>query len=163
MTFHWNQLAIDGLASDIASAEETLPDATPGAPKLSPAEPDRRAADLSTTNVGVIAQDVEKVLPEAVTTDAAGYKSVEYRDLIPLLIEAVKEQDTVVAAQAARLTRQQAEIDRLTTAQQATQERLAELTSMKAELGRLAAVVAAGGPISGASRAAADLAVPLAN
>lgn len=40
---------------------------------------------------GVIAQEVEKVLPEAVTTRDNGYKAVNYDKLIPLLIEAIKE------------------------------------------------------------------------
>ncbi|MFH0898866.1 MAG: tail fiber domain-containing protein [bacterium] len=40
--------------------------------------------------VGVIAQDVEKVLPEVVSEDAEGYKSVDYSKLTPLLIEAIK-------------------------------------------------------------------------
>ena len=41
--------------------------------------------------VGVIAQEVEKVLPTAVISRDNGYKAVRYDDLIPLLIEAVKE------------------------------------------------------------------------
>jgi len=41
--------------------------------------------------VGVIAQDVEIVLPEAVAEDNEGYKSVDYSKLTPLLIESVKE------------------------------------------------------------------------
>ena len=41
--------------------------------------------------VGVIAQEVERVLPEVVSEDAEGYKSVDYTKLTPLLIEAVKE------------------------------------------------------------------------
>lgn len=40
---------------------------------------------------GVIAQEVEKVLPEVVTTREDGYKAVNYDRLIPLLIEAIKE------------------------------------------------------------------------
>ncbi|KKW23663.1 MAG: hypothetical protein UY67_C0019G0008 [Candidatus Kaiserbacteria bacterium GW2011_GWA2_52_12] len=43
-------------------------------------------------DIGVIAQDVEKVVPEAVTTDANGMKAVDYPRLIPLLINAVNEQ-----------------------------------------------------------------------
>jgi hypothetical protein len=43
-------------------------------------------------DVGVIAQDVERVLPEAVHTDENGMKSVDYPHLVPLLINAVKEQ-----------------------------------------------------------------------
>ena len=41
--------------------------------------------------VGVIAQDVEKVLPELVLTNKEGFKSVDYTKLSPVLIEAVKE------------------------------------------------------------------------
>jgi hypothetical protein len=41
--------------------------------------------------VGVIAQEVEKVLPEAVSKDDYGYKSVSYGTLNALLIEGVKE------------------------------------------------------------------------
>lgn len=40
---------------------------------------------------GVIAQEVEAVLPEIVTTRDNGYKAVNYDKLIPLLIEAIKE------------------------------------------------------------------------
>ena len=43
-------------------------------------------------SVGVIAQEVEKVLPEAVKTDPEGMKSVCYDMLIGVLIEAVKDQ-----------------------------------------------------------------------
>ena len=42
-------------------------------------------------DIGVIAQEVEKVLPEAVSTKPDGTKGVHYNKLIPLLIEAVKD------------------------------------------------------------------------
>ena len=42
-------------------------------------------------DVGVIAQEVEEVLPEIVATRDNGYKAVYYEKLVPLLIEAVKE------------------------------------------------------------------------
>lgn len=42
-------------------------------------------------DVGVIAQDVEKVLPEAMDEEIDGYKSVSYHRLTPVLIEAAKE------------------------------------------------------------------------
>jgi hypothetical protein len=42
-------------------------------------------------DVGVIAQEVEKVLPEAVTVRGDGYLAVDYHKIIPLLVEAVKE------------------------------------------------------------------------
>ena len=46
----------------------------------------------SLPNVGVIAQDVEKVLPQLVTDRDNGFKGVDYAKLTGLLIEAVKDQ-----------------------------------------------------------------------
>jgi len=43
-------------------------------------------------DVGVIAQEIEEVLPEIVTTRDNGYKAVKYEKIVPLLIEAIKEQ-----------------------------------------------------------------------
>jgi Chaperone of endosialidase/Head domain of trimeric autotransporter adhesin len=40
--------------------------------------------------IGLIAQNVEKVIPEAVQ-EADGYKGVDYAKLVPLLIESIKE------------------------------------------------------------------------
>ena len=44
-----------------------------------------------TPDYGVIAQEVENVLPHAVDINSRGHKTVNYNSLIPLLIEAVKE------------------------------------------------------------------------
>ena len=42
-------------------------------------------------DIGLIAQDVERVFPEAVMEREDGYKAVDYSRLVPVLIEAVKE------------------------------------------------------------------------
>ena len=42
-------------------------------------------------DVGVIAQEVEEVLPEVVSTRDNGYKAVNYEKIVPLLIEAIKD------------------------------------------------------------------------
>jgi hypothetical protein len=49
-------------------------------------------ADTDTRHAGVIAQEVEAVLPEVVDTDEFGMKSVAYGNMVGLLIEAIKEQ-----------------------------------------------------------------------
>lgn len=41
---------------------------------------------------GVIAQQVENIIPEVVKTDLSGEKTVAYTEIIPVLIEAIKEQ-----------------------------------------------------------------------
>ncbi|MFP3834479.1 tail fiber domain-containing protein [Chryseobacterium sp. SIMBA_028] len=41
---------------------------------------------------GLVAQEVEKILPNIVSTDNDGYKSVNYNELIPLLLQTVQEQ-----------------------------------------------------------------------
>lgn len=58
----------------------------------------KSGARAGQADVGVIAQEVQSVLPEAVNTDASGYLSVDYPKLVPLLIQAVKEQQTQISA-----------------------------------------------------------------
>ena len=60
----------------------------------------------SPLRMGVLAQEVEKVFPESVSTGPDGMKSVAYLELIPPLIEAAKELK-------ARNERLQAEVDSL--------------------------------------------------
>jgi len=48
---------------------------------------------------GVIAQEVQTVLPELVQADSAGYLAVNYDGLIPIIIEAVKEQQKTIKEQ----------------------------------------------------------------
>lgn len=43
-------------------------------------------------DIGVLAQEIEEVLPEVVVTRDNGYKAVRYEKIVALLIEAVKEQ-----------------------------------------------------------------------
>jgi len=42
--------------------------------------------------IGFIAQDVEKLIPEVVHTDAEGYKSIDYSKFSPFIIKALQEQ-----------------------------------------------------------------------
>jgi hypothetical protein len=47
-------------------------------------------------DVGVIAQEIEEVLPQLVETRENGYKAVKYDKLVALLIEGIKEQQTQI-------------------------------------------------------------------
>jgi len=42
-------------------------------------------------HIGFIAQELEEVYPEVVITDSAGYRSVDYSRLTPILVEAIQE------------------------------------------------------------------------
>lgn len=51
------------------------------------------------TQLGLIAQEVEIIVPEVVNTDNNGYKSIQYSHLVALLIEAIKEQQKIIETQ----------------------------------------------------------------
>jgi len=62
----------------------------------------------STLQYGLIAQEVEKVFPEMVKTISAdGYKGLDYPKLIPVLVEAIKEQQTQIERQHEHMLKQQ--------------------------------------------------------
>jgi hypothetical protein len=48
---------------------------------------------------GVIAQEIEEVMPELVITRESGYKAVNYEKIVPLLIESIKEQQNTIVNQ----------------------------------------------------------------
>lgn len=48
------------------------------------------------THYGVIAQEMKEIFPDLVSEDGAGYLSVNYIELIPLLIQAVKQQQVQI-------------------------------------------------------------------
>jgi len=56
-----------------------------------------------TSRAFLIAQDVQKVLPEAVSENSEGYLGLAYTDTIPLLVAAIKELNAKVEAQAAEI------------------------------------------------------------
>ena len=64
-------------------------------------------------HIGVIAQELEKEYPELVSTDGNGFKSVEYATLAPILIEAMKEQQSIIESQQTKIDNQQQQIDEL--------------------------------------------------
>ena len=67
----------------------------------------------SDTQIGFIAQEVEAVLPALVSTDKEGYKSVAYANAVPVLVEAVKEQQKQIDEQQKQIAEQRLLIESL--------------------------------------------------
>ncbi len=65
---------------------------------------DRTDTAIPERNTGVIAQEVVKVLPEAVQADAKGFMSVSYGNMVGLLIEGINSLAASNASIIARLT-----------------------------------------------------------
>jgi hypothetical protein len=80
--------------------------------------------------IGLIAQEVEEIIPEVVYTDNKGYKSLSYDKLVPLLIEAIKEQHKTIAQKSQIMDRQQVSIKMLS-------EKLEKLDELEVKLNRL--------------------------
>jgi hypothetical protein len=70
---------------------ETIPNALEKVISLRGVEYDRTDLANNPHQIGVIAQEVEKIIPEVVFEGEDGIKSVAYGNLVGLLIEAVKE------------------------------------------------------------------------
>jgi len=68
----------------------------------------------NSTHTGFIAQEVEKVLPNIVTTGLDGYKSINYNEVIPTLVEALKEQQRIIEGLTERTKALEDTMERLT-------------------------------------------------
>lgn len=55
-----------------------------------------KEGDDQSRQMGLVAQEVEAVMPEIVSTDAQGYKSLDYAKIVAVLIEAIKEQQSEI-------------------------------------------------------------------
>ena len=67
-------------------------------------------------NIGVLAQDIQKVFPELVSTDDRDMLAVNYQGLVPVLINAMKEQQAEIdelKKQDAKMKEQQSDIAEL--------------------------------------------------
>ena len=87
--------------------------------------------------VGLLAQELEQVYPELVSTDAQGYKAVNYSQLTPVLLEAIKElaaRNAALEAKAATLEANAAAADG--RAAQADADH-ASLLTLQAQVARL--------------------------
>ena len=67
------------------------------------------------TQIGLIAQEVEKIIPELVDCDSQGYYAVQYTHLVPLLIEAVKELNNLISERDNEIDLIQSKLDKNST------------------------------------------------
>lgn len=58
--------------------------------------PEAQKEQYMQPDFGFIAQELEKVFPEMVVEDSLGYLSVKYIRMIPVLVEAIKEQQNII-------------------------------------------------------------------
>jgi hypothetical protein len=63
--------------------------------------------------LGLVAQELEQVVPEAVKIMPDSLLSVSYSDLVPLLVEAMKEQQSLISELQMALNEQEEEINRI--------------------------------------------------
>jgi len=84
--------------------------------------------------IGLIAQEVEKVWPELVSTDGEGYKSIAYGQLTAILIEAIKEQQQNIEQKSATIAELQLNWQEQQKENAAQQERIALLEAMMQEI-----------------------------
>jgi len=63
--------------------------------------------------IGFIAQDMEKIIPQVVITDNDGYKGIDYAKLTPVLVEAIKSQQKMIEALQIKNTGLQTEMEQV--------------------------------------------------
>lgn len=97
--YRWGADGLAHFTKDIESSVFAGPAATEEENRQAwQAERQRRTQALSGDHIGLIAQDVETVLPELVRADEDGYKHISYQHFTAVLVEAIKEQDAAVRA-----------------------------------------------------------------
>jgi hypothetical protein len=65
--------------------------------------------------LGLIAQEVEAVIPEIVAEIGDGYKGVEYQKLVALLVEAIKDQQAIIENQNSEMADMKSKLEGQTT------------------------------------------------
>jgi hypothetical protein len=76
-------------------------------------EPEHMREYYTRERIGLSAQEIQAVYPELVVEDSEGYLGVDYNGLIPVLIEATKEQQAVIEELQTEISRMKTELDRL--------------------------------------------------
>jgi hypothetical protein len=104
LRYRWAETGLDHLTRAVADGVSAGPDATEDDHRrIRAAEVAKARADLAGDDIGLLAQDVERVVPEVVHDGPGGYKHIRYGQLTALLVEAVKEQQALIGELRARI------------------------------------------------------------
>ena len=99
LTFGWNEEGLQKFTGGINEGVSAGPKATEEQNENARNQERQRVREeLAGDHLGLVAQEVEKVLPEVVEQDQDGYKQIRYMELVPLLVEAIKEQSAQIEA-----------------------------------------------------------------
>ena len=90
---------------------------------------------VNQTDIGLIAQDVEKILPQIVSQSEDGYKAIDYQSLTAVLIEAMKEQQGQFTAE---ITAQQ---DQIASLEKENAQFTGQIASLEQENTQLKAIM----------------------
>jgi Chaperone of endosialidase/Bacterial shufflon protein, N-terminal constant region len=69
--------------------------------------------DSAQRHIGLIAEDVQRIVPEVVAVENGQCIGLDYSSLVPVLIKAVQEQQAMIERQAVRMAEMEAELLRL--------------------------------------------------
>lgn len=104
VTYSWSDEGLRYLTAEIDSIIFAGPAATEEENEKARDDARQEAyALLARREVGLLAQDVEEVMPQLVRQEEDGYKEIRYDLLVTLLVEAVKEQQEMLQALKKRL------------------------------------------------------------
>ena len=79
-------------------------------------------------HIGLIAQELLKIIPEVVSEEGE-YLGVKYAELVPVLIQAIKDQQEIIKAQESAITKLQAQNEKTSNSMNAVLDRLSKLES----------------------------------
>lgn len=96
----------------------------------------KNGADKS-RQFGLIAQEVEEVLPEIVTNNKFGYKSLNYAKISALLVEAVKEQQELIIQLTEQIDDLKLQVNQIEILKQQNRQLADEISQIKSILNDL--------------------------
>lgn len=104
LRYRWDDTGLDHLTRDVADSVSAGPGAGEDDHRRARDAAVARARDaLAGDDIGLLAQDVERVVPEVVHDGPDGYKHIRYQQLTALLIEAAKEQQALIEKLSSRI------------------------------------------------------------